>query len=194
MRTIQIKIAPGAAYELAAVGDYVRVRQSAVDLLIENPDANEIIEVSQGDDFQFTRFQRLRISHTNGAEQTVKLIIASGKKAGSSQVSGSISGTVAISSVAGQSPVRATGSNAGATVTNASAQLVAVNASRNYLLIQNKDATGNIWINFGAAATQANGVKIQPGGSFELNCNVLTAVVNAIGDIASNANVVVVTG
>lgn len=91
-------------------------------------------------------------------------------------------------------PTRSAGTNTQATVTNTSAQLVAANASRSYLLIQNKDATGNIYVTFGAAATVANGLLIPPGGSYELNCNILTAQVNAIGDIASNANVVVVTG
>lgn len=91
-------------------------------------------------------------------------------------------------------PTRATGANSQKTVTNASAQLVAANAARSYLLIQNNDATGIVYVAFGAAATTANGIKIPPGGSYELNCNILTAAVNAIGSIASNANVVVVEG
>ena len=92
------------------------------------------------------------------------------------------------------SPASATGANAVATVTTASAQLVAVNAARKYLLIQNKDPSGIIYINFGAVATVANGLKIPAGASYELNGNMLTAVINAIGDIASNANIVVITG
>lgn len=92
-------------------------------------------------------------------------------------------------------PPRSGPTQAAATVTNASASLVAAKANRSYLLIQNKDAAGNIWLNLaGAAATQANGVKIPPGGSLELNCNMLTAQIFAIGDIASNANIVVVEG
>lgn len=78
------------------------------------------------------------------------------------------------------------------TVTNASAQLVAANASRMYLLIQNNDAAGSIFINFGAAATVAM-LKIPPGGSYEMTAQ-STQAINAIGDVANNPNIVVVEG
>jgi hypothetical protein len=95
--------------------------------------------------------------------------------------------------IVAQVPPQATGSNTAATVTNASGLLLAQNSNRQYLLIQNKDTTGSIYINFGATATTANGVQIEPLGSFELNNNMLTAAIYAIGDIASNANVVIVS-
>lgn len=89
---------------------------------------------------------------------------------------------------------RSSFANAQKTVTTASAELVAANPNRSYLLIQNNDATGVVYVNFGAAATAANGVKIPPGGSYELNSNIATNAVNAIGSIANNANVVIVEG
>lgn len=101
-------------------------------------------------------------------------------------------GNVAVTSAV---PSRSAFANTAKTVTSASAQLVAANASRSYLLIQNNDAAGILYVNFGAgAATAANGVKIPPGGSYELNANQSNTAVQAIGDIASNANVVVVEG
>lgn len=85
--------------------------------------------------------------------------------------------------------------NAQATVTNASTQLLVANATRRYVLIQNKDAIGNIWVNLGGAtATQANGIKIPPGGNIEVAWFAPTSAITAIGDLASNANIVVVTG
>lgn len=96
--------------------------------------------------------------------------------------------------VSQNSQTKATFSNTAKTVTTASAQMVADNAARQYLLIQNKDATGNVWVNFGAAATQANGVKIAPGGAWETSSVTPTNAVHAIGDIASNANIVLVEG
>lgn len=85
--------------------------------------------------------------------------------------------------------------NTAKTVTNVSGQLLAANASRQYLLIQNKDPSGILYVNFGAgAATVANGVQIAPGGSYELDCVVPTTAVQCIGSIASNANVLVVEG
>ena len=79
-------------------------------------------------------------------------------------------------------------------MTNASAQLLAANAARQYLLIQNKDGAGNLYIAFGKAATVANGVRIIPGGAYELVGVCSTQEIRAIGDIASNPNVTTVEG
>lgn len=85
--------------------------------------------------------------------------------------------------------------NAAKIVTNASGQLLAANAARKYLLIQNKDAAGIIYVTFdGTAATAANGVEIGPKGYHLLDVIVPTGAIMAIGSIASNANVLVVEG
>ena len=98
-------------------------------------------------------------------------------------------GSVAVTNVSGAF------TNAAATVTNASAQLKAANATRRYLLIQNNDASGDIYVRLdGTAATIGTGVKIPAGGSYELQGYVPTGAVTAIGSIASNANIVVVEG
>lgn len=81
------------------------------------------------------------------------------------------------------------------TVTNASAQLLAANAARRYLLIQNNDATGVVYVYIGAAAaTAANGIKIAPGGSYEVQGYAPNSEIRAIGSIASNANVIAIEG
>lgn len=204
MRQITLKIPAGQVIEVAQTGNYVRVRESSVDLTIENPDKSEIIEVSEGDDFEFSPFRNLRISHQDAAEQTIKLVISSGKRATSAKVGGSIalSGAVALDAATlaalesvsinnQQGPFTSTAK----TVTNASGSMVAANAARRYLLIQNNHATGNIFVNLaGVAATTANGVKIAPGGSLELQGYVPNGQIFAIGDIASNTAVLVVEG
>lgn len=79
------------------------------------------------------------------------------------------------------------------TVTNASGQVFAAKASRRYLLIQNNDASGDVYVTLnGTAATTANGIKIAAGGSIEIQGFAPTGAINAIGSIASNANVVAV--
>lgn len=94
-----------------------------------------------------------------------------------------------------KNPQTAAFANTQKTVTNASAQIVAANATRQYLLVQNKDAAGIVYLNFGAgAATAANGIKIAAGGVFEMAGVQSTQAIQAIGDIASNANVVLVEG
>jgi len=101
-------------------------------------------------------------------------------------------GTVDVNTLA---PVRGNVAQTAQTVTTAAANIAAVNATRKYLLIQNKDTTGTIWINFAGTATQANGIRIIPGGFFSMDaCALSTQAISAIGDIASNANILVVEG
>lgn len=178
MRIKTIKIAAGEAFELTAPGDYVRVRSSAVDLTIENPDSGEVLEVSQGDDFQMSPFKSLRISHASGVEQTVKLIIATGKKAGSSQVGGSIQ-------IAGQQGPFTQGR---ASVTNANQQIIAAKSDRRYLLIQNNDLSAVLRVTLnGSAATASAGFRVQPGGVLELPNFAASGAVNAIMETATAA-------
>lgn len=79
-------------------------------------------------------------------------------------------------------------------VTNASANLVAANANRRYLLIQNLDTVANVFVRLdGVAATLATGVQIPPGGSLELATFVTNTAVTAIAD-QPTADVRVVEG
>lgn len=81
------------------------------------------------------------------------------------------------------------------TVTSASGQLLAANAARRYLLVQNNDASGVIYVNLGgAAATTTNAVRLLAGASLEITGYVPSGAITAIGSIASNANVVTVEG
>lgn len=121
---------------------------------------------------------------TSASAQTVTLGITTGD-AGYDRAAGSVSIT----------NVNGAFTNTGKTVTNASAQLLAANAARRFLLVQNKDASGNIWVTLdGSAATAGNGVKISPGGSLILDTYAPTGEIRAIGDIASNVNIVTVEG
>lgn len=89
--------------------------------------------------------------------------------------------------------VASTFTNSQKTVTNANGTLVGANANRRYLLIQNNDAEGDIYVRLdGLTATTATGVKIEAGGSYELENLVPSNAITAIGSIASNANIVVV--
>lgn len=80
------------------------------------------------------------------------------------------------------------------TVTNASAVLLAANAARQYLLIQNNDTAGTVFLAFGKEATTTTGLKLVPGGAFELVGTQTTQAIHAIGDTASNTKVITVEG
>ena len=84
----------------------------------------------------------------------------------------------------------------GQPVTNtASNAIFAAKASRRYMFVQNKDPLGDIYIKLdGTAATIATGILIKAGESFEIQGFCPTGVINAIGTIALNNNLVVVEG
>lgn len=143
--------------------------------------------LTAGQGFEKQPFRRIEITDSSGATNIIRYVIADdGFIAG-------LTGSMQITSIV---PVQsASFANTAKTVTNASAQLVAANTARKYFLVQNKDPAGNLYLNFGAgAATAANGIKIQPGGNYELTGAQSTQAIQAIGDIASNANVLVVEG
>jgi hypothetical protein len=198
MRLVTIKVSPGAAYELAVAGDYVRVRESAVNLIIENTTNSEKIEVSQGDDFEFTPFQNLRISHDDAAEQTIKLIVSKGKKAGSAQVGGSVSLTGAVElgdvtlaaletiNIGNKDAVNGAFTQGRVSVTNANQVLIAANANRRYLMLQNNDAAAVLRVTLnGNAATAAQGFRVQAGGVLEVPIFAVTGAINCMMETAT---------
>lgn len=129
-----------------------------------------------------TEFNTIQI--TSATAQNVRFAFGSGE-AGTRRAAGSVN----VANVNGPF------TQAGATVTTASAQLLAARTSRRYLLIQNKDATGDIYVNVtGVAAAAATGILVPAGGSLELAGFCPTAAIFAIGTIASNANITVVEG
>lgn len=79
------------------------------------------------------------------------------------------------------------------TVGLTSAALLAANANRQYLLVQNNDTANNIFVQFGSAATVAAGVRIIPGGYLLIDNCVPTQAINAIATV-SNPNIIVVEG
>lgn len=159
---------------------------SATGAMNVRTDVVTLTAIVAGQGFEKAPFTFLELTDASGAANAIRYIVATegflDGLQGSIQVSSSV-----IPRMAGLA-------NVPATVTNASAQLLAANAARQYLLIQNKDAAGAIYINFGAVATIANGIKLNPGDSYELSAAVSTQSIFAISDIASNSNVLTVQG
>lgn len=168
-------------------GDYFELIDcpSAVDVVLQDEQGAQrarMIGAIQTHHVKNTPFKVVQI--TSATAQSIRFAYGSGE-AGTRQTAGAVT----VSNWSGaftQSQL---------TVTNASAQLIAANATRRYLLIQNKDASGDVHIKLdGAAATLANGLRIPPGASIELQGFVPNGAVFAIGSIASNPNVIVVQG
>lgn len=143
------------------------------------------LEVSMPGEGGGAAFDRVQIDVQAG--DTVKIGIGNGQaRYNRAQAS--------VTVVTNTQPQSALFDNQNKTVTNASAVMLAANPLRQYLLVQNKDAGGNLFLSFGKAATAANGVRVIPGGAFELIGTQCTQAIHAIGDIASNANIVTVEG
>lgn len=120
---------------------------------------------------------------TSQTGQTIKVGIADGE--GGENV---LSGSVTIQNNNGAL------TNTAKAIATTSQQLLAANPNRRYLLIQNKDTAGKVYVNLGgAAATVTNGLLIGPGGSYVAEIFAPNGAIYAIGDIVNN-NVVVVEG
>ena len=205
LRDQKVKIAAGEQITLAVDADYLRIKKSNIPVRFKTVNGDDF-EIKQGDEVSIASFQYVYIKNESAGDEVIDLYTGTKERVGSAELSGSVAlmGDISLSeatlaalesiSINTIEPVRVVGTNAQKTVSNVSGSLVAFNALRKYLLIQNKDATGDIYINFGGVATMSNGLKISAGGSYELNCNILTAEIFAIGNIASNNNVVVVEG
>lgn len=187
---LNLTLAAGVGQEFIEEADFFRVLDSSVsDLVVVFYKAGaevsraEAVTAGYGEKFNRGTFDKIRISSATGG--TVSIALRLGNDISYDKPP---TGNVTIAN-----PVQASATQGAAAVTNASAQLLAANADRKYLLIQNKSASGSIWLNLaGNAATTANGVKLGPGDAYEMNCATLTGAIFAIGDLANNPDVVTV--
>lgn len=183
LRTITYIIPAGEALDIAIDADYVRVRQSAVALYVEN-DEGDRVELSEGDDVTEWPIKRLRVSHDSGVAQTVKLTLGKGVRNSSAKVGGSLS-------IAGGVDVNNFPANNGAVYqtrgsigNGASVQIRPANLARRYLLIQNNDTSAVMRVRFANAAAADIGLRLGPGDSLEFQGWVPTDAVHCIMETA----------
>lgn len=180
----------GQRIEFFGQGDFFRLMAAtaAIDISYYN-NGREIaeangVQVGYAEKFEEMNFERISI--TSATAQTITFATRLGNQVWYDTPP---NGQVTVTNVNGAF------TNLQATVTNASTTIDAASPSRRYLLIQNNDATGDIYVRLdGGVATLLTGVKIPAGGSYELTGFVPNGAITAIGSIASNANVVIVEG
>ncbi|GKT19560.1 hypothetical protein AVHY2522_22930 [Acidovorax sp. SUPP2522] len=176
---------------LTVAGDYFKILASTGALNVK-ADWGELSGLIAGQGLEDSPFQRLYFTDVSGGSNTVKLFIGDEKFIDG--MSGTFNiGTGSVQVTATVQPL-AVLSNLQKTVTSASTQLLAAKAGRKYLLVQNRDGAATVYLSFGAAATVAAGVRIVPGGAFELVGTCTDQAIFAIGDVASQSNVVTVEG
>lgn len=174
-----------SVYGLSVIGEYFKLlaTDGAVNIKAE---WGELKGLVAGQGLKKTPFQRLEIRDASGANNVVRLFV------GDEEFIDGLGGSVSVS----QAVVARSSAfdNQQKTVGVASASLVAPNAARQALQIQNKSASGNVYLAFGKPAVIAGGVRVVAGGVYEPPAGVCpTTEIFAIGDIAG-IDVTVVEG
>lgn len=183
-RIYSVDIPANGASRLLVAGDYFKILAATGNVRVD-AEWGSLDYLVAGQGLEDTPFSFLLLTDKSGSPNTVRLVIGDERF-----IDGSL-GSVSIGSARAVTTAMASAAPA---VGIASAQLVAANTGRQYLLVQNQHATGTIWINpaGGAAVAGAGCIKLGPGGSWEPLAQP-TGQVNAIGDVA-NALVTVITG
>ena len=175
-------IAAGQPYRIPASGSSFKILAASGAVEVKG-DWGKIDSCSVGQGITGTDFAYLVLTNLTGGPNTIRMIV------GDAGFIDNITGTVGVTSTV--APTSSNVTFTAATVTNASAQLVAANANRRGLTIQNNDASGSIRVTTTTPATLTNGLRVIAGGYWEPP-TAPTQAIYAIGDIANNPNVMVV--
>lgn len=184
-KSYTLTIPAGSVNRLLIQGEYFKIL-SATNAITVNSDFGVLEDLIAGQGLESTPFEWLLLTNKTGLPNTIKILI------GDQNFVDGMSGAIAIST--NKQPITDAFVNAAAAVTNASAQLLAANPLRQYLLIQNNDITGSIYLNFGAMATTANGIRLGPLEAYEMAGTQSSAAIFAIGSIANNNKILTVQG
>lgn len=186
-------LAANGPYRLLVAGEYFKILSATGPVDVQS-DFGRLNSLVTGQGLAKNPFSSLYFTDVSGAPNTLRVLV------GDSDFIDGVTGDVNVQNFPAVQSVNVL-NNQGAftqaqkTVTNASTQMLAANAARRYLLIQNNDATGIIYVNLtGAAATALNGVKLGPGASLEIHTYTPTAAITAIGSLATQSNVIAVEG
>lgn len=185
IRQSNLIIPAGVREYFPAQGNFLRLINSSDPVRFFIGDSVAVLD--EGEALFFDKeFLRLGIEHDAVGALAITIRIGLDARDDSTRIGGTI--TVA--------PVRSAGAavHAQSAVTAVDSEILAANALRSFLLIQNKDLAGTAWVNLnGVAATAANGIRIGPGESFELSGTwMTTAAIHAISDV--NLSLLIIEG
>lgn len=189
-------ITAGTWFEYYEQGDFFRILTDSasttfdVEFYNAGKEVVEAVGVKAGYSERFIGggFDRIKIRAT--ADSSVQFVIRLGNVVGYDIApTGQISGTVAVNGVTNAGSF----THAAVSVGSGGNSIAAAKPGRKYLMIQNRDPVGVIWVKLdGSAGFLVRGVKLEPGDSFELSNVCPQGVIHGIGDIAVNNNVLVI--
>ena len=192
MSKIDVTLSAGQTVEYYEPGDFFRLLKASNPIKVEfyrnGAEISEAAGVTTGyaEKMRVGEFDRIRIY--SATAQSVEFVTRNGADV---YFDAPPTGDVTVQNVNGPF------THQSHTVTTTSSQLRPANPRRRYLLIQNNDAStsADIYVEMdGADATSTTGVKIPPGGSYELAGFVPTGAITAIGFNATNSSVLTVEG
>jgi len=184
VKTYDFTMDAGASAQVFAVGTYFRI-QTCTGALSVVGEFGEVSPILAGQGLKNSPFTRLQLKNLTAFPNSGSIIVASDEFVDQQMVlSGVVSTNQNNFSNVSQNDV---------TVTTSSNQVLAARAARRYLLIQNKNASGNVSLSLSGSAVLGGGISLPPGGMYEpLVCG--NGAINAIGDLASNPNLLVLEG
>lgn len=181
MKSITIKVASGSTEEIAVVGNYVRIKTASVAVRIRDMHSDVDATIEQGDALNLKPFTRLRVSHSDAADQSITLLIGDGTSADSAKVGGSVAVSGDVSTLI----------KAGTTYGKNTSTIGVVGGSvrgipptqRRYWFMQNMGAT-TLFVMPSSVPALNTGIKLLPGDSFVWENWVPQETIYAISDAA----------
>lgn len=189
---INITMTAGQRLEFYERGDFFRLMEATapltVDYYLNSKELAEAANVGVGYAERFMDEGFDKIAITSSADQTISFATRLGNEVWYDTPP---NGQVTVTNTSG---VFTTNQR---TITTTPATIFSNSTARRYLLIQNNDTNGIVYVRFGGALgsfSVASSIQIPPGGSLELQGFVHSGSIHMAGSIASNANVVTVEG
>lgn len=191
MLTINTQITAGHTIKFVDQGNFLRVMSAAAALTVRTYKNGQVLTESVGvgagyaEEFS-DNFNEVEIY--SATTQTIQLVLRLGSKV---YFDAPPTGNVNITNVNGVF------TQSRASVSNTNTQILAANANRRYLLIQNNDTLQALRITLdNSAATITQGFRLEPGASIDLSNFCTSSAVNVIFEAATALanNVEYVTG
>ncbi|MGM9480304.1 hypothetical protein ACS5PN_03830 [Roseateles sp. NT4] len=179
-------IGAGQNWRQQVVGRFWRILACSGPVRVQN-ETDNLDQCIVGDGKEKTPFGFLSVTDQSGASNTVTLVISD-----EAFLNAPVTNTVI---TATKNPQVSSLSHSAPGVATSSGQLIAANAARQYLMVQNQHPTATIWLRNGvtAAVGTVPCIKVGPGGFWEWDAIGVTNAWQVIGD-AANALVTVVEG
>lgn len=184
LRNYPLKIKNGEKLEFGLRGSMVRVVSASVPIYFRSRDDDMDFYLVEGEQAELKNgalFKNVEIYHNDVAEQNIILAIGENAVIGSAKVSGSVT-------ISNKDALQGAFTQGRVSLTNVNQAIIAANANRRYLLIQNNDLAQVMRFTLdGSAATAAAGFRIIAGGVFELKGYQASGAINAIMEAATAA-------